>query len=102
MTRQITVEELLELVTVEQAYDDGWRIVEVKGDVLSHVYGNIYGDVTHSIYGTVHRDVGRNVYGKINGREWQFVETPKDKLKRLIEESGNEELLEAFNQLENN
>jgi hypothetical protein len=102
MTKQITLEELLELVTVEQAYDGGWRIVHVKGDILSHVYGHIYGDVTRSIHGTVHRDVGGNVYGKINGREWQFVETPKDKLKRLIEESGNEELLEAFNQLENN
>ena len=86
MTKQITLEELLELVTVKQSIDGKWHILDVKG----HVYGYVDGDVKC------------DVYGSINGREWQFVETPKEKLKRLIEETGNEELIEAFYQLEDN
>ena len=31
-----------------------------------------------------------------------FDETPKERLGRLIKETGNEDLLEAFNQLEDN
>jgi len=38
--------------------------------------------------------------GKINHRRWKFIETPKDKLQRLITESGNQELIDTFNQLE--
>ena len=114
MTKEITRKELLELVTVKQTYDGGWQIIDVKGnvhgdvegfvlgDVRSHVYGDVKGDVLGSVAGTVHKDVGRNVYGKINGRQWQSVETPKEKLERLIKEKGDEELIEAFNQLEDN
>jgi len=118
MTKQITLEELLELVTVEQNSDGEWHIIDVKGDVYANVYGdvggfvdgyvgydirgNVHGYICGSVGGNVKGDVKGNVYGTINGREWQYIETPKDKLKRLIEETGNEELLEAFNQLEDN
>ncbi len=88
MTKQITLEELLELVTVKQTYDGGWQIIDVKG--------NVHGDVEGFVLG----DVRSHVYGKINGRQWQSVETPKEKLERLIKEKGDEELIEAFNQLE--
>ena len=94
MTKQITLEELLELVTVKQNAIGDWRIVDVYGTVYGNVGGSVKGDVCVSVFGTVR--------GSISGREWQFAETPKDKLERLIKETGNEELIEAFNQLENN
>ena len=80
--KQITLEEALNLFDFE--YNEGeWRIVGVKT--------NVWGD------GQI------NVWGTINGRKWEFVETPREKLKRLIEEGADKaQLLEAFNQLEDN
>ena len=73
MTDQITLEEALKLVQFRQVPNGSWYVENVKG----------------------------NVYGTINGREWQFVENPRKKLKRLIEEGADKvQLLEAFNQLE--
>ncbi len=92
MAKQITLEELLELVSVEQNSYGYWRIVDVCGSVHGDVYGTVYGDVCVSVVGTVR--------GSISGREWQFAETPKDKFERLLKETGNQELIEAFNQLE--
>jgi len=44
-----------------------------------------------------------HVYGTINGCRYQYVETPREKLKRLIEEGAHKsQLLEALNQLEDN
>ena len=109
MSKQITLEEALQLVSFESDEQGKWRLIDVhtticgtvKGDV-SNIKGNvgtIVGDV-----GTVKGDVGTvvgTVYGNISGRKWQFTETPKEKLKRLIEEGASKhELLEAFNQLE--
>lgn len=94
MTKKITLKELLELVTVEQNADGRWCIINVFGNVRGNVSGNVWGNVNGNVWGDVN--------GTINGREWQFAETPKDKLKRLIEEKGDEELLEAFSQLEYN
>ena len=91
MTEQITLEKALKLVTFTLAPDGNWRIIHVLDDV----YGSVYGDVNGYVKGTV--------YGTINGKEWRSIETPKDKLKRLIEEGADkEQLLEAFNQLEDN
>jgi len=59
-----------------------WVVQDVKSDVLGNVEGG--------------------VWGTINGLKWQFVETPKEKLQRLIKETGNQELLEAFNRVEDN
>jgi len=59
-----------------------WVVQDVKSDVLGNVEGG--------------------VCGTINDRKWQFIETPKEKLQRLIEETYNQELIEAFNQLEDN
>ncbi len=98
MTEQITLEEALRLVSFEHRKGRGWGVhsvkVDVKGDIHGDVWGNIHGDVDGDVYGDFN--------GTINGRRWKFVETPKDKLQRLIEESGNQELIDTFNQLENN
>ena len=86
---QITLEEALKLVSFGHVNGRGfWRVRAVNGDVDGNVNG------------TVHGDVNGNVKGKIKGRSWDFVETPKDKLQRLITESGNQELIDTFNQME--
>ena len=82
MTEQITLEEALEIVTFHQNFDGTWVVQDVKSDVLGNVEGG--------------------VWGTINGLKWQFVETPKEKLQRLIEAKGDQELIDAFNQLEDN
>ena len=94
MTDQITLEEALELVIFRRNDDATWCVEHVRGTVWGNVWGSVKGYVKGS--------VGR-VYGTISGREWQFVETPKEKLKRLIEEGADKaQLLEVINQLENN
>ena len=118
MTKQITLEEVLRLVSFK--YDDrhGWQILDIKrdvtGDVCANVHGGIYGDVEGdiegvigghvdgSIVGNVVGNVYGNVKGKINGRKWKSIETPKEKFQRLLQGTGNQELIEAFNQMENN
>ena len=126
MTKQITLEEALELVSFYHSDDCGWRIRAVwgnvygfvdgdvkgyvKGDVIGNVEGNVTGNVRGAVcgnvegdvWGTVFGNVDGYVYGKINGREWESVETPKDKIQQFIEESGNQELIDAFNQMEDN
>jgi len=84
MANQITIEQALELVEFEHGLA-GWQI--------KTVYDDIYGDV--------HGDVKGQVWGTIGGRQWQFVDTPKEKLKRLIEEGANkQEILKALDRLE--
>lgn len=130
MTEQITLEEALKLVSFYQLSGGSWRVLEVNGyikgsvngnvygyingyvngnvngdvlgDVLGNVDGTVFGNVNGDVRGYVNGKVLGNVLGTINGREWKFIETPKDKLQRLIEESGSQELIDAFNQMEDN
>jgi hypothetical protein len=162
MTKQITLEEALKLVSFYQLSGGSWRVLEVNGYIKGSVNGNVYGDVNGYINGNVNGnvngyvlgnvdgnvdgnvngdvigyvngnvngyvdgnvngdvngyvdgnvngdvdgnvngDVLGNVLGTINGREWKFVERPNDKLQRLITESGNQELINTFNQMEDN
>jgi len=98
MIKQITLEEALELVTFHQNFDGDWLVNHVKSAVHGNVEGSVFGDIKKNVCG----NICGNLYGTINGRKWQFVETPKEKLQRLIEETGNQELIDAFNQLEDN
>ena len=91
--KEITLEQALKLVSFEWVERGFWRVHDVTS-VHGDVRGFIRGDVLGNIVGTVH--------GRINNREWKFVETPKDKLQRLITESGNQELIDTFNQLKDN
>ncbi len=124
MKKQITIEEVFELVafTYDHAHGGGWVVSSVKGDVRGDVYGNVGGDVGGgrgvgvggNVYGSVYGNVHGNIYaavsgsisgdvrGTINGKQWQYVETPRQKVERLIKETGSTELIEAFNQLEDN
>ena len=95
MTNQITLEEALKLVSFTQNGNGEWEI----GNVYDRVFGDIYG----SVAGYVHGDVCGTVKGDIKSHEWQRIETPRQKLKRLVEEGPDrEQLLEAFNQPEDN
>lgn len=74
---------------------------DVRGTVCGEVRGGVNGDVCGKIWGSVDNvlgDVRGTVRGTINGRRWESVETPKEKLERLIQESGDQELIKAFNQ----
>jgi len=119
MTNQITRDELLDLIFVEKGIDGGWYISGVKTDVYGKVQGDVYGDIGGGVFGNIEYsvigDVGGNVTGDvrgnvfgdvdgtINGREWNFVETPKEKLQRLVKEGATKEaLLAAIDQLEGN
>ena len=54
MTKQITLEEVLKLVSFK--YDDrhGWQILDVKSDVIGDVCADVYGEV----HGVVFEDGG--------------------------------------------
>jgi uncharacterized protein YcfJ len=88
MTNQIPIEEALKLVQFKQASNGSWYVENVKGDVCGYVFGNVNGKV----WGNV-----GSVGGTIAGRE---IETPEQKFRRLLDETENQELIEAFNQLE--
>ena len=91
MTKQIKLKEALKLVSFTKDEDGKWQVEDVRGDISGYVGGDICGGV----HGTVE--------GDIKSGEWQRVETPKQKLKNLIESGADKEkLLEAFNQLEDN
>jgi hypothetical protein len=107
MTDQITRDELLGLIFVEKGAGGGWYISGVKTDVYGKVQGDVYGDIGGNVFGNIEDSVFGNVCGDvggtINGREWNFVETPTEKLQRLvIEGATKEELLLAIDQLEDN
>ena len=74
MADRITLEEALKLVELGNCH-------MVKGNCTS-------------VLGTV--------YETINNRNWQYVETPRERFERLLGETENEELIEAFKQLEDN
>jgi hypothetical protein len=103
MSNQITLEEALKLVEFKEGCPGHWYVAAVKGD-CGVVEGNC--KTVKGYCGTVEGDCGivkGEVCQTINGRQWQYVETPKEKLKRLIEaEADHEQLLEAFNEMEDN
>jgi hypothetical protein len=76
----------------------------LKGDwkvwtVLGNVYGDVCGDVRGDVRGTVRGTVDGHRWQR---HRWQPVETPQEKLERLIQESGDQELMKAFKQLQEN
>ena len=83
---KITLEEALKLVEFRKDCHGKWYVGVVKGN-CNLVKGRVI---------TVKGDV----VGTINGRRWQYVETPKERFERLIGETKNKELIEAFKQLE--
>ena len=102
MLRLITLEQACNLVRFEYDEKKGWQVRNVDGDVSRNVSGAVGGHVCGDIKGSVRGNVVGIVCGTISGRQWTFVETLEEKLQRLIEESGNQELIDTFNQMEGN
>ena len=102
MIDQITLEEALKLVEFQKNWRGEWYVDVVKGDCHT-VKGNC-----HIVEGNCHMVKGNctsvlgTVYETINNRNWQYVETPRERFERLLGETENEELIEAFKQLEDN
>lgn len=72
--------------------DEGCLFVRtVKGHVNGSVMGDVLGDVEGHVWG--------RVCGTISGRIWQFVETPKEKIIRLIREGKSEEAIKVLEEL---
>ena len=105
---QITLAEALDLVDFRQDIRGKWYVHRVKGNVDT-VEGDVgivegYVGIAREV-NTVEKNVGfvqGTVCRTINGKEWQYVESQEEKLKRLINETDNKELIETFNQIENN
>jgi len=75
--KEPTMKEVLELVEFQ-----------------SNVHGKLF---ICDVHGTVWGDVHGTVKGTINGRQWQYAETIKEQIIRLIREGNTEE---AINMLE--
>lgn len=109
---EITLDQALKLVTFK--HDNGRWVVDnvggnVYGDVYGDVYGHVYGhvggqvcgNVCGNVRGNVRGNVGGDVRGTINGRRWQFVETPVEKVRRLIEaDAPKDQVLAALAQVQ--
>jgi hypothetical protein len=72
----------------------------VGGFVGGYVGDDVNGYVGGSVWGNVYGDVKCNVSGTINGRDWQFVEAPKEKAIRLIREGKGEEAIKVLEESE--
>ena len=91
MTKEITMEEVKRLVEFDyNPLAEIWRVSKVRGNSAMDVEGDCW-------------SVGGTVCYTINGRNWEYVETPKQKLERLIKERApQEKLLEVLSQLQDN
>lgn len=97
---QITLEEALRLVRFQKDDYGKWHVHTVFGD-CSTVKGNcgIVEGNCGIVYGTV--------LTTIRGRKWQFIETPAEKLERLIVSNSNlhsemkDEMIKTLNEIIN-
>jgi hypothetical protein len=106
--KEPTIQEILELVTFNRDANGNLVINDVFGYVSGSVMGNVCGNVKGNIGGfvgcsvkgniggSVGGDVKGEVKGEINGRKWKFIETPKEKVIRLIREGNGYEAIQAL------
>jgi len=102
--KHITLEEALKLVSFEYNEFDRWTVGCVFGDVERDVCGSVKGNIERCVGGDIGMYVFGNVKGTVGGtidnRNWEYTETRKERFQRMLEETGNEQLIDAFNQLE--
>ena len=94
--KRITLKEALELVDFYQSHSGKWYVSAVKGHcgTVKGYCGIVEGNCLR---------VGGKVLTTINGKKWQYIETPRERLERLIKEGATKgQLLEAVNQMEEN
>lgn len=75
-----TMKEVLELVDFYPNGNGDWCVLNVNADVMNSVRG----------------DVGGTVNGTINGKEWTLVESPKEKIIRMIREGKGEQAIDMI------
>jgi hypothetical protein len=126
--KELTMQEVLELIEFERDLSGVLLVKKVKssvwGNVEGAVYGDVYGDVGCSVWGNVkgnvggdvyghvkggicggvggniYNDVKGDVYGAIKGREWDFVETNKERAIRLMRQGEIEEAIKVLEENE--
>jgi len=100
MEDQITLKEVLNLVCFRKNFKGEWCVNTVFGDcsTVKGDCGTVEGDCT-VIKGTV--------LTTIKGRKWHFIETPAEKLERLIVSNSNlqsemkDEMIKTLNEIIN-
>jgi len=122
--QQISLEKALELVDFKEEPDGIWSIETVYVSVGGNVHGNVeghvggfiggyvYGSVNGSVRGDVEGDVSGSVKGSVKGDVYGTVygdvlgdadalstETPKERFQRLLQRTGDTQLINAFNEL---
>lgn len=103
-----TIQEVLGTVTFERDGDGVLYVVGVRGNVWGNVEGCVRGNVLGAVSGNVDGNIGGHVFGNvcgsvegtINSRRWHFVETPKEKAIRLIQEGRGEEAIQVLQESE--
>ena len=102
------IQEILALVTFNRDANGNLVINDVFGHVSGSVMGNVRGNVKGNICGfvgcsvkgniggSVGGDVKGEVKGEISGRKWKFIETPKEKVIRLIREGKGDEAIQVL------
>lgn len=99
--REITREEIDQLVEFRQWPSGGWYVHSVNGYCYKvkrdcHIVEGNCDYVRQDVY-----QVDGTVHNTINGRDWQFEETDKETLERLIEEGLPRYMLQdALDQME--
>lgn len=94
--KEPTMEEVLNLVEFKRNLRGNLYVLDVKVSIAGSVWGHVAGDVNGSVWGSVEG----TVEGTIGGRDWQFVETPKEKIIRLIREGRGEEAIAVLQESE--
>ena len=98
--KEPTMEEVLERVTFKRYTNGTLYVISVRGNVRGNVLGYVSGSVEGSVGGSVGGNVCGGVEGTINGRKWQFAETPKEKAIRLIREGRGDEAIQVLQEVE--
>ena len=79
---------------------DGDIVGDVNGDISGYVDGDIGEYVSGDVGGNIHGNVKGNVHGYVKGtismRKYKLIETPKEKLTRVVEDISDPELTKAF------
>ena len=94
--KEPTMEEVLNLVEFKRNPRGKLYVLDVKVSIAGSVWGHVAGDVNGSVCGRVEG----TVEGTIGGRQWEFVETPKEKAIRLIREGKGYEAIKLLEEAE--
>ena len=94
--KEPTMQEVLELVEFGRCAGGDLFVRNVKDSVWGNIRGNVQGSIEGDVWANVFGDVLCDVQGKINGREWQYIETPKERAIRLIREGKGDEAIKVL------